>query len=154
MSRALAAVEQAHFADDRAGSTHRQLDHVVAGDPPENDPATWQQITGDERAISTEFPFHRGVYVAGERLLAVNRPAAEDQSPVLADFRLGELFRGLDYARVDDQAGSLGSLIQEVWRLFLAAMIVALIVEAGLCLPKLLRARETVLKAQPEGFQA
>jgi hypothetical protein len=127
---------------------------IVAGDPPENDPATWQRITGDERAISIEFPFHRGVYVAGERLLAVNRPAAEDQAPVLADFRLGELFRGLDYARVDDQAGSLGSLIQEVWRLFLTAMIVALIVEAGLCLPKLVRARETVLKAQPEGFQA
>ncbi|HEY2250206.1 MAG TPA: hypothetical protein VGH74_04055, partial [Planctomycetaceae bacterium] len=125
----------------------------VAGTPAEVDPATWQRITGDERAISTEFPFHRGVYVAGERLLAVNRPAAEDQAPVLADHRLGELFRGLDFARVDDQAGSLGSLIQEIWRLFLAAMIIALIVEAGLCLPKLARAREARLKSEPEGFR-
>ena len=31
----------------------------------------------------------------------------------------------------------LRSLIQEIWRLFLAAMIVAMVVEAGLCLPKL-----------------
>ena len=126
---------------------------LVAGAPPEDDPATWQRVTGDERAISTEFPFHRGVYVAGERLLAVNRPAAEDQSQVLADHRLSELFRGLEFARVDDQAGSLGSLIQEVWRLFLASMIVALIVEAGLCLPKLAQARAMVLKAEPAGFQ-
>jgi hypothetical protein len=126
---------------------------LVAGAPPEDDPATWQRVTGDERAISTEFPFHRGVYLAGDRLLAVNRPAAEDRALVLADHRLGELFQGLDFARVDDQASSLSSLIQEVWRLFLAAMIVALIVEAGLCLPKLARARETTFKTEPQGFQ-
>ncbi len=126
---------------------------LVAGAPPEDDPATWQRVTGDERAISTEFPFHRGVYIAGDKLLAVNRPTAEDQAHVLPDHRLGELFGRLDFARVDDQAGSLSSLIQEVWRLFLAAMIVALIVEAGLCLPKLAQARETKLKAEPEGFQ-
>jgi hypothetical protein len=47
-----------------------------------------------------------------------------------------ELGRG---ARVDDQAGSIGALIREIWRLFLASMIVALIVEAGLCLPKLVK---------------
>jgi hypothetical protein len=126
---------------------------LVAGDSPEgDDPATWQRVIGDEKAISTEFAFQRGVYVAGERLLAVNRSAAEDQAQVLAEHRLGELFRGLDFARVDDQAGSLGSLIQEVWRLFLASMIVALIVEAGLCLPKLARARETIIKTETMGF--
>jgi len=49
------------------------------------------------------------------------------------------LFSGLDFARVDDQAGSIGALIREIWRLFLASMIVALIVEAGLCLPKIVK---------------
>ena len=144
-------VQRAMAAGAAVLGNTRQL---VAGAPPEDDPATWRRVTGDERAISIEYPFHRGVYVSGERLLAVNRPAAEDQAQVLADHRLGELFRGLDFARVDDQAGSLGSLIQEVWRLFLASMIVALIVEAGLCLPKLARARETVLKNEPAGFKA
>ena len=127
---------------------------LVAGASPEDDPATWQRVTGDERAISTEFPFHRGVYVSGERWLAVNRPAAEDQAQTLADHRLGELFARLDFARVNDKAGSLGSLIQEVWRLFLAAMIVALIVEAGLCLPKQAPVRQTTFKPEPEGFKA
>ncbi len=56
---------------------------------------------------------------------------------MLPDPRVAELFRGLDFARVDDRAGSIRSLIQEIWRLFLAAMIVAMVVEAGLCLPKL-----------------
>ena len=49
------------------------------------------------------------------------------------------LFKGLDYARVDDQAGSIGSLIQEIWRLFLVAMMVAMVAERRVCLPKLTR---------------
>ena len=68
-----------------------------------------------------------------------NRAAAEDQARVLPEERVSELFRGLDFARVDDRAGNLAALIQEVWRLFLVTMLVALVVEAGLCLPKLAR---------------
>ena len=66
----------------------------------------------------------------------MNRAAAEDSAPVLADRRVAELFRGLDFARVDDDAGSMGALVREVWRLFLVAMLAALLLEAGLCLPK------------------
>ena len=96
-------------------------------------------MAGAEEALSTDFPFHRGIYLDGERLLAVNRAAGEASAPVLADRRVAELFRGLDYARVDDKAGSIGSLIQEIWRLFLVAMMVAMVAEAALCLPKLAR---------------
>ncbi|MBI3864212.1 MAG: BatA domain-containing protein [Planctomycetia bacterium] len=126
---------------------------LVAGDKPEGNPATWQRATGDDKAISIEYPFHRGVYAADEKLLAVNRAAAEDHAEVLADHRLRELFKGLDFARVDDHAGSAGSLIQEIWRLFLASMIIALIVEAALCLPKLARAMLPPLgQTAPAGF--
>jgi hypothetical protein len=118
---------------------------LVAGDASAEQPTAWRQVTGPADAISTDFAHHSGVYSAGERLLAVNRAAAEDQSPVLADARVAALFQGLDFARVDDQAGSLGALIQEIWRLFLAAMIAALIIEAALCLPKLGRPPATGL---------
>ena len=63
----------------------------------------------------------------------------EESAALLADRRVDDLFRGLDYSRVDGRAGSSSSLIQEIWRMFLIAMIVALVVEAGLCLPKLAR---------------
>src|SRR5207248_6598463 len=68
--------------------------------------------------------------------LALNRPPTEDQAPVLSDDRVAGLFQGLDFTRVDDRAGSLIALIQEAWRLFLLAMLVALLVEAGLCMPR------------------
>jgi hypothetical protein len=77
------------------------------------------------------------VYSSGDRLLAVNRPSAEDEGRVLADARVGTLFRGLEFARVDGRAGDANSLIQEIWRIFLLSMLLALLVEAALCLPRI-----------------
>ena len=65
---------------------------------------------------------------------------AEDQSLILSDAKVNELFHGLDFVRVDDRAGAGNSLMNEVWRMFLVAMMAAMIVEAALCLPKLRRA--------------
>jgi hypothetical protein len=107
-------------------------------------------VVGANAAISSEFPYHRGVYRAGERLLAVNRAADEEQALILADARVNELFRGLDWVRVDEQAGSTQSLVAEAWRWFLAAMMIALVIEAGLCLPKLRRGNE---RTRHEGHQ-
>jgi hypothetical protein len=116
----------------------RQLD---AGDAAGESPATWKTIVEGDQGLSTEAAFHRGVYGSGDRLLAVNRPLAEDGADILDDARVAELFHGLDYARVDDKAGNLSSLIQEIWRLFLVSMLVALVAEAALCLPKQARPR-------------
>jgi hypothetical protein len=93
-------------------------------------------VAGADEALSTDYPLHRGIYRSEDRLLAVSRASAEDLAPVLADGRVAALFRGLDFARVDARAGNISALIQETWRLFLVAMMVAMVVEAGLCLPR------------------
>ena len=111
---------------------------LVAGEAG-GQPAGWRQLAGPADAVSTEFAHHAGVYAAGDRLLAVNRAAAEDQAAVLGPDRVAELFRGLDFTRVDDQPGSTAGLIQEVWRPVLVAMLFALLAEAGLCLPRRVR---------------
>jgi hypothetical protein len=119
-------------------SKARQLD---AGAQTAESPASWTRIVERDGGLSTEAAFHRGVYTFDDHLLAVNRPAAEDSAKILADERVTDLFRGLSFARVDDSAGSLASLIQEIWRAFLVAMLIALILEAVLCLPKPARAQ-------------
>jgi len=108
-----------------------------AGDhfPAAADP--WTKLAGSEEVLSTEFPYHAGVYSAGERTLAVNRAAPEDHAAILSDSQVGALFRGLDFDRVDDRAGNVASLTREVWRLFLCAMLIAIIAEAALCIPRL-----------------
>lgn len=114
----------------------RQIDAGVAAG---ENPATWSSIVEGDQGLSTEALYHRGVYSSDDRLIAVNRPATEDETRVLSDARVKELFKGLNYARVDDQAGSDQSLIQEIWRLFLISMLISLVAEAALCLPKVPR---------------
>jgi len=126
-------VQRAEAAGAAVLGGTRQL---VAGLPSGDDPTHWKRLSGADEAVSTDYAAHRGAYRSGERLLAVNRPAAEDAAPILADDRVAGLFRGLDFSRVDDRAGGDGSLIQEIWRLFLAGLMVAMVAEAALCLPR------------------
>jgi len=128
-------VQRAQAAGAEALETTRQL---AAGPVPAGLEAstTWTRLAGGDEAVSTEYALHRGVYESGGRLLAVNRPVGEDGASVLGDDQVAGLFRGLDFVRVDDREGNVDSLIQEVWRLFLIAMIVALLVEAALCMPR------------------
>jgi hypothetical protein len=97
--------------------------------------ANWQQLAGTPDALSTEYVHHAGVYQVGDRLLAINRAAAEDQATTLADEPVAALFKGLDFTRVDDRVGGLAGIVQEIWRLALVVMMVSLLVEAALCLP-------------------
>jgi hypothetical protein len=127
------AVQRALAAGSAELGTTRQLN---AGDPGTESPAGWKQVAGPPEAISTDYAHFAGVYTAGDRLLAVNRPATEDTAAVLDDDRLAGLFQGLDFSRVNDRAGGLEGLIQEIWRPFLVVMIVAMLAEAALCLPR------------------
>jgi hypothetical protein len=109
---------------------------LEAGSSSDNGTSAWQRLSGGAEGLSTEASSHCGVYAFEQKLLAVNRPSAEDDSRILDDPVVAELFRGLDFSRVDDRAGATNSLIQEIWRIFLAVMLVALVLEALLCVPK------------------
>lgn len=108
----------------------------------------WQQLSGSGESLSTEFAMQSGVYRQGERLFAVNRDAREDQRTMLADTEVSQLFEGLQFSRVDDNAGNLSGIVREVWRVFLILMILALIVEAALCLPRPIAGRKTAMQSR------
>jgi hypothetical protein len=108
---------------------------AAAGDLALGDSTAWQRLAGGEEAIATPWIYHRGIYASDDKLFALNRPPAEDQAAVLADNRIDALFDGLEFRRVSETAGSRSGLVQEIWRLFLGAMLIALVGEAALCLP-------------------
>jgi hypothetical protein len=127
--------QRAMAAGASALGTIRQLE---AGETAAaNLPDSWQRLAGPEDSISGAYPFQRGVYLAGDQLLAVNRPAEEDHAAIVDEAQVASLFDGLNFIRVDHRAGRVGILIAEIWRPFLAAMIIALIAEAALCLPRM-----------------
>ncbi len=113
-----------------------QIQQLPAGGFPAELSENWERVAGAGEGLSTEYARQAGVYKAAERLVAVNRPVGEDLSPLLATDKVDQLFTGLNFIRVDDQSGALSTLVQEIWRLFLVAMIAALIIEAMLCLPR------------------
>lgn len=114
----------------------RKTRDLIAGDVPASDPATWQRLTGADEALPPEYSHHGGVYTTAEKTLVVNRPVEEDKPSVVEDAQLATLFTGLDFSRVDDAAGNIDSLVQEIWRMFMGTMMVAMVIEAALCLPR------------------
>jgi hypothetical protein len=81
-----------------------------------------------------------GVYKSGDRLLAVNRPASEDDPEILDADQVHKLFGDLPFQTMQDRRSPLGSLQGEIWRVFLVIMLLFLIGEGLLILP----ARKTV----------
>ncbi len=81
--------------------------------------------------------YESGIYRLGERLLAVNRPAQEDNPEILSREQLDQALDGTRYTLLD-QAGQADdpSLSRDVWRAFLIAVLFFLISEAILCLPQ------------------
>jgi hypothetical protein len=143
----VAAVAAARQADAGAGGPGGAVAAVESDD--------WRQVDGPP-SPSTEAGFHAGVYVTGEGaglggLTAVNRPAAEDAAEVVADRQVEAIFQGLRFTRFERKAGDRGAIVEEVWRLFLTAVLVALVVEGLLCLPS--RTRPGMV-ARPAGVAA
>ena len=113
---------------------------LAAGDPAGDDPHQWQRLAGAEEALSTD-------YALQPRRLRLGRAAARGQPSGGRGRRAGPGRRRAwpSCSRGSTSPGSMtrpdnaGSLIQEIWRLFLVAMMVAMVVEAALCLPKPVR---------------
>lgn len=106
-------------------------------------------------ALDTRLPkdirFHAGVYQAGERLLAVNRPVAEDDPETVEQEKLSGIFGGVTFQLFQDERSRNDALQGEFWRIFLFAMLMFLLVEAWLILPARSAVREAPAVTQAGG---
>jgi hypothetical protein len=112
-----------------------QFGEIDAADT-NNSADVWQQVDGwQEGSLSTEQRYVAGVYQAGQKLVARNRPATEDTTGTLALEQLDRLLSGLNYRIVQDSLQGGRSLVAEIWRVFVGLLLFALLAEASLCLP-------------------
>ena len=96
-----------------------------------------RRLDGYGELNASNAPYEAGVYDAGDQLLAINRPEFEDVPGILSAEELEALLDGLNYSMFDQTGQSDESgLSRDVWRLFLIAAMLFLILEALLCLPK------------------
>jgi hypothetical protein len=92
----------------------------------------WRSVGGNDEA---DFRWTAGVYRAGDRWLAVNRDAAEDQVGRLEGAQASALFGDLPLAVQEEKTEMTEALQGEAWRLFLIGMLAFLIAEGFLILP-------------------
>ena len=85
--------------------------------------------------LSSQRGLHAGVYRDSAYWTAVNRSQIEDSAAAVPVETVDALFDGISYRRIDVDVGDTSALTSELWRIFLIAMIVALLVEAVLSLP-------------------
>jgi hypothetical protein len=76
-----------------------------------------------------------GVYRSGDRLVAVNRPAAEDETETLDAARVRQLFNELPFQMLEERRSRNDALQGEIWRMLLFGMMAFLLVEGLLLLP-------------------
>ncbi|MEZ6060546.1 MAG: BatA domain-containing protein [Planctomycetaceae bacterium] len=116
---------------------------LVAGQFASEDSGQWKPLDKNSaETLLSRRGLTTGLYETDDALLAVNRPSAEDLTEVVGEEPLKKALEGLDYTRIDDDAGSALALASEVWRTFLILMIVALMAEAVLCVPEKIEAAE------------
>ncbi len=98
----------------------------------------WDPLGMDNANVGVTREFHAGAYenANGKRMVALNLPEGEDTPGIIIDEQTGSLLEGIDYQKIEDQAGSLKSLASEIWRIFLFLTSLALVIEAFLCLPE------------------
>jgi len=115
------------------GRRLQQASIISCGELSASDQAKkWESVDSPQhKDISTQ----AGVYRSGDRLLAVNRPASEDEPEVLDTDQAHKLFGDLPFQTMQEHRGPLGQLQGEIWRVFLVCMLLFLIGEGILILP-------------------
>lgn len=104
---------------------------------PQNSGETRTRIEDFSKPDPANAAYEAGVFRIGERLVAINRPAEEDDVRVVTKDALDAMLDGTNY-RLLNQDGQAAdpNLSTDLWRAFLLAVIFFLIAEALLCLPK------------------
>ncbi|MDA7891983.1 BatA domain-containing protein [Akkermansiaceae bacterium] len=97
--------------------------------------------------------YRAGVYRLGERVVAVNRPAAENSPLRLDNEALDTLLEGTSYSLFESTKDD-DNLVSPVWWAFLIAVLFFLLAEAILCLQPKLTGPPALSKASTKTFPA
>lgn len=115
----------------KAGSRRLNRANFVECGHPGPEARSWTRVDAPEGT-----PFDTaGIYKAGNRLVAVNRPADENDLQIASVADVRRLFGDLPMRLHEEKGGGSDRLQGEIWRFFLLAMLIFLLVEGFLILP-------------------
>ena len=89
----------------------------------------------DNPAAEDQRAFFAGVYENDGEVIAINRPVSEDAVGTIDPAMIKELLGEDSFELITTSASSLSGLTNEIWKLFIVAMLIALIAEGWFSLP-------------------
>ena len=96
----------------------------------------WKSLEFNERSVAEDQrAFYAGVYQADDQIIAINRPVSEDNTGAVEKAEITELLGEDSFDLISTAANSLSGLTNEIWKLFIIAMVIALIAEGWYSLP-------------------
>lgn len=118
----------------KGGRRLQQYEALVCGELSTGDQT--RHWTSVDTAASKDIRVQAGVYKSGERMVAVNRPASEDEPGVMEMQEARRLFEGLPFHLFQESQGTSEQMQSEFWRVFLFGMLLFLLAEGVLILPQ------------------
>ena len=111
---------------------------LSAGDDRSRSGERWLEVGSDITRPDKAFDTDAGIYrlANSQRVVAVNRPAREDSNVMLEPDSVQRLFGEVPLALTQKRADGAAEDPKEIWKWFLAAMALALLIEGFLVLPK------------------
>ncbi len=134
-SERIMAYVMLHRALQRAANQLSTARTLVAGSESTESIGDTKRVFPQIDVVSLPATHQAGVLSQGNRLWALNRPPVEDRREVVPDERLHELFAGCRFSVIHNRIDEGVSLAQEMWRVALVTMLLALVIEAALSLP-------------------
>ncbi|MGB9602731.1 MAG: BatA domain-containing protein [Verrucomicrobiia bacterium] len=96
----------------------------------------------------SDYRANAGVYRVGGRLVAVNHPEVEDNFEIADSSEIRSVFNGVNFTLFEEKYSNRSSFQSEIWRSFLIAMVLFLIIESILVLPPRVRPQQQFVQRQ------
>lgn len=135
-----------HRALDKGSAAMSPSKQMDAGEKTANQIASWNSVKGLE-LLGNNIPgpnskieldqkgFHGGVFESDGKLIAINRLQSEDGQIEMDSGKIESLVGKDSFDLITVSTASLNQLTMEIWKIFVALMIVALLAEGWLSLP-------------------
>ncbi len=108
----------------------------AGGDIP-NDLADWKRLDDSGQTIlDNQRALCSAVYELDSKLIAINRPSAEDSLETVSEETLKQLLGTTEFRVIQDVGSNDRALASEIWRWFAAVLVVSLLVEAWMTMPR------------------
>ena len=121
---------------EKGASAMGKSKQLVTGSTTIKDSHLWVPLELNQSVVAEDQrAYFAGVYEKDGEVIAINRPVSEDSAGTIDPAAITKVLGEDSFDLVTTSASSLAGLTNEIWKLFVIVMVIALIAEGWFSLP-------------------